>query len=340
MTYRTLGLIITNRGSWVHSVAAPVPQPRRGSATPSSRSACRARIARRSAQRPARRPASPTAERSWSAEKVRGKRTSTPCREAAAAPIGTRFSCQRKVRASTKIAALAERGCPTVPHFRLPTKRNPRGRRQSPSASTTSPGRVGGRRSNLRQRASMGARVPAQRAAYVVDGILKQRGHASTGALRLARLDRLKHGAGLMQKLVLDDEASPAEAEQGDECRMDEPAQCADKDIVGRVENGLMEAQIRADQIAAATLKALHVRVGFADARERGRVGRLRGGEGGLRLHPLAQLKQVGDKFLRQRRAQMPSEKVGVQRVPFRFGAHAGSNPLARDYQALGGKRA
>src|ERR1700678_3324691 len=36
----------------------------------------------------------------------------------------------------------------------------------------------------------------------------------------------------------------------------------------------------------------------------------------------------------------MPGEKIGIQRVPLRFGAHAGPHSLARDYQAFRGERA
>ena len=71
-----------------------------------------------------------------------------------------------------------------------------------------------------------------------------------------------------METLVFDDHASPTEAEQRDERGVDEPAQRADEEIVGRVENALMKAQIRAYEIAAPILKALHVRVGFGDARK------------------------------------------------------------------------
>ena len=145
-----------------------------------------------------------------------------------------------------------------------------------------------------------------QRKLHVPDRIPQQCGHPVAGLFRFLGSNRLQHRPVLVQAIASRRFYPPAQAKRTEQRRIDQPAKSADKQIAGGVENRLMKAQIRSQDLLAFRDARLHLIVGGGDRLQGRHIARLRRQESRLRLDHLPQLEEIVDEILAQRRPQMP----------------------------------
>src|SRR5271165_3884422 len=134
--------------------------------------------------------------------------------------------------------------------------------------------------------------------AYVFDGIAQKLGHTLARALRRAVAYRFKDRLVLVEPIILDmGSPLPAQAKGDFERGLDEPGERGEEAVVGRLEDGGVEVEVRADEVAGAAFEPLHAAIGVGDSVDRRGRGRERGERRRLRLDHLAQREQFADEM-------------------------------------------